>query len=194
MRAPTLKGIFIALKDLIVSNEDRFLWELDGVVHVGGSFGQEIKEYKKRFVKAIWIEANPDSYKELLFNIKDIKTQIAIQELVTDVDDCEYAFNVSRGSGVASSIFDFHEVKEIWDDLSYRDSIKIRSKKLDTILNKIDYNIGGKWGLVIDTQGSELLVLKGARELIKNVRYIKLEAADFEAYRGGCTLADIKNS
>jgi hypothetical protein len=39
--------------------------------------------------------------------------------------------------------------------------------------------------LVMDTQGSELLVLKGAKSVIPNFRYIKTEAADFEMYRGG---------
>lgn len=40
-------------------------------------------------------------------------------------------------------------------------------------------------------QGSELMILRGAGDLLKAFRYIKTEAADFEAYRGGCTAADL---
>ena len=45
--------------------------------------------------------------------------------------------------------------------------------------------------LVMDTQGAELLVLKGAGDLLKSFRYIKTEAADFEAYVGCCQVEDL---
>jgi hypothetical protein len=45
-------------------------------------------------------------------------------------------------------------------------------------------------GLVIDTQGSELLVLRGASSCLSEFKYIKCEAADFEMYRGAATTQD----
>jgi hypothetical protein len=45
--------------------------------------------------------------------------------------------------------------------------------------------------LVMDTQGSELLVLKGAEPLLERVRFIKTEVPDFEAYTGCARLDDI---
>jgi len=45
--------------------------------------------------------------------------------------------------------------------------------------------------LIMDTQGSELLVLKGAVSILKNFTYIKTEVPDFESYTGCCQLADI---
>jgi hypothetical protein len=45
--------------------------------------------------------------------------------------------------------------------------------------------------LVLDTQGAELLVLKGATSLLPHIRYVRAEAADFEAYAGCCTLAEL---
>jgi hypothetical protein len=45
--------------------------------------------------------------------------------------------------------------------------------------------------LVLDTQGSELLVLKGASTLFPYFRYIKAEAADFVSYTGCCKVEDI---
>jgi hypothetical protein len=47
--------------------------------------------------------------------------------------------------------------------------------------------------LVLDTQGVELLVLKGAVPLFTGLQYIKAEAADFESYRGGTTVAELKS-
>ena len=40
--------------------------------------------------------------------------------------------------------------------------------------------------LVLDTQGSELLVLKGAAGLLPNIKYVQAEVADFESYSGAC--------
>ena len=42
--------------------------------------------------------------------------------------------------------------------------------------------------LVLDTQGSELLVLQGARKIVRQFRFIKTEAADFESYRNCATV------
>ena len=45
--------------------------------------------------------------------------------------------------------------------------------------------------LLMDTQGSELLVLQGAVFILKNFTYIKTEVPDFEAYKGCCQLGDL---
>jgi hypothetical protein len=42
--------------------------------------------------------------------------------------------------------------------------------------------------LVLDTQGSELLVLQGAKDILQQFRYIRTEAADFESYRNCATV------
>ena len=46
--------------------------------------------------------------------------------------------------------------------------------------------------LVIDTQGSELLVLKGALPILHHFKYIQTEVPDFEAYKGCCQLKDLQ--
>ena len=45
--------------------------------------------------------------------------------------------------------------------------------------------------LVLDTQGSELLVLRGAGAVLTRVQVVKLEAWDFEAYRNCCRLHEV---
>jgi len=44
----------------------------------------------------------------------------------------------------------------------------------------------------MDTQGSELLILRGGERSLKNIKYIKLEVSDFESYEGCCQLDDIE--
>ncbi len=45
--------------------------------------------------------------------------------------------------------------------------------------------------LVMDTQGAEMMVLKGAKSILNNFSYIKLEAPDFEAYRDCCKIPEL---
>ena len=45
--------------------------------------------------------------------------------------------------------------------------------------------------LVLDTQGSELLVLKGAIDILPHIKYVKTEVADFESYASCCQLKDL---
>lgn len=45
--------------------------------------------------------------------------------------------------------------------------------------------------LIVNAQGSELLILEGAASILPNFRYIKTEAPDFEANEGCCQLSDI---
>ena len=62
---------------------------------------------------------------------------------------------------------------------------------LSALVKKEDIAIRQYDALVMDTQGSELLVLKGAADLLNNFKYIKTEAADFEIYQGCCVLDDL---
>jgi len=43
----------------------------------------------------------------------------------------------------------------------------------------------------MDTQGFELLGLKGAEKILKNIKFVKTEAANFESYEGSCQLKNI---
>ena len=61
------------------------------------------------------------------------------------------------------------------------------------MIAKENVDIGKYQALVIDTQGAELLVLKGAESIIQCFKYIKLEVADFESYSGNCTLEEIND-
>jgi hypothetical protein len=81
--------------------------------------------------------------------------------------------------------------KEVWPDVAYAKTITLRSTTLATLLSSQGIDPAEYGALVMDTQGSELLVLKGAEPILKNFRYIKTEVADFEAYQGCCQLTDL---
>jgi len=111
--------------------------------------------------------------------------------LITDKDDAEYTFYIANNQGASSSIYDIKLHKDIWPDVAYQNTIKLKSATLATVVRKESIDLNKYDALVIDTQGSELLVLKGAEPVLSGFKYIKIEAPDFEAYEGCSQLKDI---
>ena len=145
-------------------------------MHVGANIGQEATTYASFDLEVLWIEPIPHVYEQLLANIRAFPKQRAYQALVTDNASQTLTLNIASNGGASSSIFDFARHKEIWPDVIYTGSIKLTSQTLGDILSKD----GGRFdGLVMDTQGSELLVLKGAEPRLSQFNYIKTEAANF---------------
>ena len=48
-------------------------------------------------------------------------------------------------------------------------------------------------GMILDTQGTELLILQSATAILGGFKYIKVEAPNFEAYRN-CATVDTLNT
>lgn len=172
-------------------NPNSFLNNVTGVIHVGANAGQERTLYAKHNLNVIWIEPIPDVYQNLKRNLADFPRQRAFQYLITDRDDAEYTFHISNNNGQSSSIFDLNLHKEIWPTVSFRESIHLKGLTLASFAQKEGVDMSQYNALVLDTQGSELLVLKGAESLLPYFRYIKTEAADFESYAGCCKVEDI---
>ncbi len=171
---------------------DDFLDEIGGVIHVGANAGQERQVYADRGLKVVWVEPIPDVFQTLTENIRTFPDQTALCYLVTDRDGDSFDFKIANNDGQSSSIFDLAQHKEIWPDVDYVDSIELTSTSFATMVEREGIDLDGYQGLVLDTQGSELLVLKGAGSLLRRFQYIKAEAADFEAYAGSCVIDVLK--
>lgn len=192
MRIPKPAAIVRRLKILLTPNPDKFLKKVSGVIHVGANTGQERDIYKKYGLHVIWIEPIPEVFQMLRTNLAGYSGQIAFQNLVTDQEDSEYAFQVANNNGGSSSILDLKLHKEIWPEVAYDRTITLRSTTLTSLLQKERINCTDYQALVLDTQGSELLVLKGADAILSGFRFVKVEVPDFESYRECCQLRDIE--
>lgn len=170
---------------------DSFLGRVSGVVHVGANTGQERDLYAALGLRVIWVEPIPQVFDELRLNIQRLRRQRALQALVTDVDDKEYEFHVANNSGLSSSILDFKQHRDVWPGVHYTSTIRLRSLTLPALLERERVNPRQYQALVMDTQGSELLVLRGSLPILRYFRFIKTEVPDFEAYAGCCRLSDI---
>jgi hypothetical protein len=107
------------------------------------------------------------------------------------VDGTDHAFHIANNHGESSSILALKHHKDVWPDVGYDRTVMMQSTTLPSLLAR--HGIDGRryQALVLDTQGSELLVLRGAASLLPCFRFVKAEAADFEAYEGCCRIADL---
>jgi FkbM family methyltransferase len=158
-----------------------------GLIHVGANYAQEGEQYECMGLKVIWIEAlvqfESDGIDRLADRVASFKSQELIYELLTDKDNQEYTFNISNNQGASSSILELAAHKEIWPQVHYSDTKQLKSKRLDSVIE--EYNITAKdyTGLVMDTQGSELMILQGASKYLKTCEEIIIEVPNFNSYK-----------
>jgi FkbM family methyltransferase len=115
-----------AINKLTGKNPNKYLKNINGVIHIGANTGQERNLYEKYNLNVLWIEPIPKIYEELKKNIKDNKNQKAIKALITDKDNKEYQFNIANNNGASSSILELKEHKDMWPDVFYKDTIFFR--------------------------------------------------------------------
>jgi FkbM family methyltransferase len=174
-----------------LSEEDVFLNECTGVVHIGANTGQERFIYDKAGLNVLWIEPIPQVYKKLLNNIRFFPKQKALEYLIADIDHEKTSFFVTNNGGESSSMMPLALHKDIWPRVKHEVEITLMTRRYDTVCRDNEINNKEFQALIIDTQGSELRVLAGFGTLLSDFKYIKLEVADFEAYVGCCQLGEV---
>ncbi len=179
-------------KDPFENESFNFLAEVKGVIHLGANSGQERRVYARRDLPVVWVEPIEEVFRVLVQNLREFPKQRAVRHLVTNRDSEACAFHISDNeAGASSSIFEFAGHREIWPTVGMKEVRTMRSSTLPSLLRAEGIAAEEYDALVMDTQGSELLILEGARELLPGIRYVKSEVADFESYRGGCQLKEM---
>jgi FkbM family methyltransferase len=167
----------------------------DGIIHIGANGGQESDMYYRQGNrKVVFIEASPFVMPTLLNRISKYKNQIAIQALVIDKDGIECDFLCDKNNaGQSSSLFDFHLHKKMFPKVVMGECIKLIGKTLPTILKENNINLDEYKHINMDVEGAELLVLKGAVDILNNFETIILEVSDFESRNGQPLFKDIED-
>jgi len=180
------------LRWMLRGRSARYLDRARGVVHVGANTGQGCEMYALCGLPVVWIEPIPEVFAELQRNIAPYPDQRAVNALVGDEDGKAFRFNVASNGGGSSSIFEFQQHTDIWPDVRFERVIELESVTLGSLFQREGLDPSLYDLMVLDTQGSELLVLRGAKTLLAGFRQILAEAADFDAYTGGCKLDELR--
>jgi FkbM family methyltransferase len=162
-----------------------------GLIHVGANAGQERAHYARLGLDVLWVEPIPDVFATLEKNLRGYPKQQALEALVTDQDGVQVELQISSNGGKSSSILALAEHKEVWPDINFKSTLSLVGVTLPALLKRNNINLAKYDALLLDTQGAELLILRGASPILSQFKYIQAEAANFEAYENCPRLQDI---
>lgn len=183
-----LRGLVFAKKFL---PENRFLSKIRGVIHVGANSGFERHLYDAFGLRVLWVEPIPAVFEILSNNISSFPSQRALNYLVTAEDGKSYEFHIANNGGHSSSILDFSKHKEMFPEVTYTETVTLTGARLATLMKNEGIDVSQYDALVLDTQGSECSILRGASDILGQFRFVKVEVADFEAYENCCQIGEL---
>lgn len=168
--------------------KNKYNLKLKGIINVGSYLAKEYVTYKELSIdNIIFVEANPNIIEKLKDQVG--KECLIFNNLIYNLDDIELDFKISNHLQ-SSSLLDFEKHKIHHPDLSsVINIIKLKTKKLDTLIKENNIDINKFNTLMLDVQGAEKLVLDGFTENIKYIDYIYTEINFDEMYKG-CLLFD----
>jgi len=177
-----------------------YLAKSKGVLHIGAHRGSERYAYDWFGKSVIWIEANPVIFKELRKNLREFRFQNCYQGLLHSKNNLILDFFLSTNDQASSSIYDFSkkfkEKKIFFQDkkrkIEMYDKIKLKTITLDNLISLQKLNLENFNHWVVDVQGAELEVLKGAKNSLKFCRSITIEVSTENFYENGSTYSSIK--
>jgi FkbM family methyltransferase len=157
---------------------------INSVIHVGAHRGEEIFDYENLgSSEVVWIEPNPDVFSEMKTNLSAAQSSVTsrcFQYAASNSDHQNVDFHIYYGPDAGflvgnkgcSSLLKTSGRFEDW----YVKTIQVETITLDTLISENNLDYKNFDILYMDAQGSELMVLQGSENLLKNVKYIITEA------------------
>lgn len=166
---------------------------LKTLIHAGAHLGQERHRYEQAgFEHVLWIEGSPTTFCRLRASFEDrpcsgAKIQhCAVCALLTDKEGEERKLRTFSNDGLSNSIFSATKgLRARKPSLTETgQSETVRTHTLDQLLLEVGMD-GLPDVLVVDVQGAELLVLKGADQTLRRVKAVISEISTIPYYEGG---------
>jgi len=174
--------MLIKLEKLIA----RYNMNISGVVHAGAHEGQEIGDYLSVGINnGTLFEPCNDAFDKLKENI--VFTGFRIVRVALGNKTGMVYINKEHTSGQSNSILEPKLHKDYYPDIKFNGGELVYIEKLDNYFI-IDCNL-----LVLDVQGYELEVLKGATLTLKHIDYIITEVNREELYEGCAMVGELDN-
>ena len=173
---------------------------IDLIIHLGAHYAEDINLYESFGAKTVlWVEGDPDTFKilqEKLAAHKSTQTShLAVCALVSSEDDKSMSFYRFNEGGDSSSVHRSTETfrKRFGNVRETGEVLKLKSATLTSILKSQNLEVSTAQNpmLVIDVQGHEMDVLKGAGNLIEGFRFCKCEVSRIETYESGSRFKDV---
>jgi FkbM family methyltransferase len=170
---------------------------LQKLVHVGAHLAQERSLYEDcGYQQVLWIEGSPDVFQRLskvLHSHQGSAQHHSLCALLTDKDGDEIALKTFSNDGKSNSIFSpTSEMASRWPSVTQTGKTEsVSTRTLDSVL--AESPLAGHCDvLIVDVQGAELLVLRGAEKTLANAKAVIAEVSTRPYYQGGVLFPELK--
>jgi hypothetical protein len=168
--------------------------DIKGVIHLGANEGQERDVYNSLNVSVLWVEAIPEVFEKLYWNISGYPMQRAINACIGKINGEEKIFHISNNEAQSSSYLPLGTHKTAHPEVHYIDHVAMSTIRVDTLIDSVKDNFGEtpfeineQWLLMADLQGSEMDALISCGELLDKFGAVYLEVNEQPLYEG-CAL------
>lgn len=166
---------------------------ITGLIHVGANRGSEYATYCARTHGPIlYLEAIPELAEQLRRRLDPERPHFMRQAVVSDVAGETVSFHVASNNGGSSSMLAPGRHAELYPSITFDQTLELTTERLDDIITERQ-EVGRYNVLLLDVQGAELKVLKGAPELLSAVDAVFTEVSSEALYEGGCTFLEVTN-
>jgi FkbM family methyltransferase len=166
---------------------------ITGLIHVGANRGSEYPTYCARtHGPLLYVEAIPEMAEFVRQRLDPHRPHFMRQAVVSDVAGETVSFHVASNDGESSSLLAPGRHADLYPSITFEKTLELVTERLDDIVaersERASYNV-----LLLDVQGAELKVLKGAPELLARVDAVFAEVSSEPLYEGGCTFLEVTN-
>ena len=166
------------------------------IIQVGASGGQELEQFiEAGITDALLIEPLDMPFEILKARTANLSNYLPLKALIHARNGIEINFNVASNGGMSSSILEPLDHLSMYPEITFSEKIALTSYRLDSVVTHLfnESKIRNKYAemLYLDVQGGELFVLRGAGELLEDVKYIWTEIGFGDGYKGAAKYLDI---
>jgi len=156
----------------------KYNFDIKGIIHIGGHYGQEYDLYKTLNVPILFFEPISNSF-NILKNKTEHDPNVLAFQCALGNENKMINMNVEMANnGQSSSILKPKKHLEQYPHITFDFTEEVNMFRLDDLnIDLTKYNF-----INIDVQGYELEVFKGAFETLKNIDYIISEVNRDEVY------------
>lgn len=163
-----------------------------GILHIGAHDLEEMSSYHSQGVfNIVWIEGNPDLVSRNFHRVDGTRQKL-LSALVYSENDKEVDFNITNNLQ-SSSILEFGKHKEYHPHVDLVEIRKMKTTRVDTLLEKNEVSPSDFDFVNLDIQGVELQALRGFGKYLEGVKYIYTEVNSGEVYKGNDSILDLDN-
>jgi len=162
-----------------------------GIIHIGAHMLEERAAYLSAgLTNTIWVEANPSTYEKAKSSVALNQNERLINATISDTDGSEVDFHIAN-NGESSSILEFGTHKIRHPAIRTIKTIRLKTKRMDTLMAENDISLSDYNFLNLDIQGAELMALRGFGDKIKNFDFIYTEVNTNHLYKDCSLVGDI---